>query len=50
VDRERASFIKKYFDVDWPNRPVYHAMLNTAAGEQAVVRAILSFVAGGEAV
>ncbi len=25
VDRERAAFIKKYFDVDWPNRTVYHA-------------------------
>jgi cytidylate kinase len=45
VDRERAAFIKKYFDVDWPNRPVYHGMLNTAAGEEVVVRAILGFVA-----
>jgi cytidylate kinase len=44
VDRERAAFIKKYFDVDWPNRPVYHAMLNTAAGDEAVISAILSFV------
>ncbi|HEY6309173.1 MAG TPA: cytidylate kinase-like family protein [Candidatus Angelobacter sp.] len=44
VDRERAAFIKQYFNVDWPNRQVYHAMLNTAAGDEAVVRAMMSFV------
>jgi cytidylate kinase len=44
VDRERAAFIRTYFHVDWPNRQVYHAMINTAAGDEAVVRAILSFM------
>lgn len=44
VDRERAAFIKTYFNVEWPNRPVYHAMLNTAIGDDAVVRAMLSFL------
>jgi cytidylate kinase len=44
VDRERAAFIKTYFHVDWPNRPVYHAMFNTATGDETVVRAILSFI------
>ncbi|HET9181902.1 MAG TPA: cytidylate kinase-like family protein [Candidatus Angelobacter sp.] len=44
VDRERAAFIKTYFRAEWPNRPVYHAMLNTAIGEDAVVRTILSFM------
>src|SRR6478752_4994424 len=39
VDRERAAFIKTYFNVEWPNRPVYHAMLNTATGDDMVVRA-----------
>ncbi len=47
VDRERAAFIKQYFDVEWPNRPVYHAMLNTAAGDEAVICAIFSFVDRG---
>jgi cytidylate kinase len=37
VDRERAAFIKKYFDVEWPNRTVYHAMINTAAGDDMVL-------------
>jgi cytidylate kinase len=44
VDRERAAFIKNYFNADWPNRAVYHAMINTALGEEAVVEAILSFM------
>jgi hypothetical protein len=43
VDRERAAFIKKYFHADWPNRSVYHAMLNTIAGDEMVVHAILCF-------
>ncbi|HET6844712.1 MAG TPA: cytidylate kinase-like family protein [Candidatus Angelobacter sp.] len=41
VDRERAAFIRKYFGVEWPNREIYHAMFNTAAGDQAVIDAIL---------
>jgi len=41
VDEERATFIQKYFHVEWPNRDLYQAMLNTAAGEETVVRLIL---------
>jgi cytidylate kinase len=44
VDRERAAFIKNYFHADWPNREVYNAMINTAAGDEAVVETILSFL------
>jgi cytidylate kinase len=44
VDKERAAFIKTYFNVEWPNRPVYQAMFNTAIGDAAVVCAILSFM------
>lgn len=44
VDRERGAFIKNYFHVDWPNRSLYHAMVNTDVGEQTVIRAILSFL------
>ena len=42
VDRERADFIQKYFHVEWPDRAIYHAMLNTAIGDEAVVHMILS--------
>ena len=41
VDRDRAAFIGKYFHMEWPNRPLYHAMLNSAVGEDAVVESIL---------
>jgi len=35
VDRERAIFIRNYFDADWPNRSLYHAMVNTDAGNES---------------
>jgi cytidylate kinase len=44
VDRERADFIQKYFQVQWPDRAVYHAMINTAVGEEGVVNLILDLV------
>lgn len=44
IDRERAAFIRNYFDVEWPNLPIYHAMLNTTAGDEVVVDAMLSFL------
>jgi cytidylate kinase len=44
VDRERADFIQKYFGVAWPDRAVYHTMVNTAIGDEAVVQAILDFM------
>jgi cytidylate kinase len=42
VDRERADFIQKYFNVEWPDRAIYHTMMNTAIGDEAVVDMILS--------
>lgn len=44
VDRERGAFIKRYFHVEWPNRSVYHAMINTDIGDETVLGAILSFL------
>jgi cytidylate kinase len=42
VDQERADFIQRYFHVEWPDRAIYHTMMNTAIGDQAVVQMILS--------
>jgi cytidylate kinase len=42
VDHERAAFIEKYFQMEWPNRSLYHAMLNTAAGDETVIQTILN--------
>jgi cytidylate kinase len=41
VDRERAAYIKHYFDADWPTRSLYHLMINTAVGNEAVIQTIL---------
>ena len=41
VDRERADFIQKYFNVEWPDRSIYHGMMNTAIGDEAVLQIIL---------
>jgi cytidylate kinase len=44
VDRERIDFIQKYFNVEWPDRAIYHAMINTMVGDQAVVDTILDLM------
>jgi cytidylate kinase len=41
VDRERIAFVKHYFDADWPTRSLYHLMINTAVGNEAVIDTIL---------
>lgn len=48
VDNDRADFIKRYFDKDWPDRHLYHLMINSRAGDEAVVRAILHGIATHE--
>jgi len=49
VDRERADFIQKYFNVEWPDRVVYHTMMNTIIGDECVANMILSLVQTYEA-
>jgi len=44
VDRDRAEYIKKYFDVDWPDRHFFHLMINTVVGDETVVETILHSV------
>jgi len=44
VDQERTDFIQKYFNVEWPDRPIYHALLNTAIGDECAANMILSLV------
>jgi len=45
VDRDRADFIKRYFDVDWPGRHRFHLMVNSGAGDDIAVDIILAAVA-----
>jgi cytidylate kinase len=44
VDRDRVDYIQKYFHVEWPSRSIYHLMLNTSVGDEAVVQTILGFM------
>jgi cytidylate kinase len=44
VDQERADFIRHYFKAPWPSRHLYHAMLNTAVGEDETVNTILNLM------
>jgi cytidylate kinase len=44
VDRDRAAFIEKYFHVEWPDRAIYHTMINTSIGDEAVIHMILNTV------
>lgn len=42
VDRDRAAYIKQYFGVEWPARHLLDLMINTRAGDEAVVQTIIS--------
>jgi len=42
IDRDRITFVKRYFDADWPTRCLYHMMINTAIGNESVISTILS--------
>jgi cytidylate kinase len=41
VDRERIAYVKHYFNAEWPTRSLYHLMMNTAVGNDAVVKTVL---------
>jgi len=41
ADVDRAAFIRQHFHIEWPDRHVYHLMVNTAVGEDAAVDLIL---------
>lgn len=40
IDRERAAFVRKYFNAEWPCRRLYHLMLNSDSGIEHVVRIV----------
>jgi cytidylate kinase len=48
VDNDRAAFVEKYFQIQWPNRPIYHAMFNTAMGDAIVINEVLNLKASLE--
>ena len=44
TESNAKDFIQKYFGVEWPDRGVYHTMINTTIGNRAVVDTILDLV------
>ena len=44
VDRDRAEYIKQYFNVEWPARQFFHLMVNSVMGDERVVETILSSI------
>ena len=45
VDRDRAAYIKQYFDIEWPARHFFHVMINSVVGDERVVQMILGAIA-----
>ena len=45
IDQDRAAYIKQYFDVEWPDRHLFHLMVNSSMGDEVVVEMILDSVA-----
>lgn len=48
VDRDRAAYIKQYFDVEWPPRYLFDLMINSKVGLETVVQMILDAVSLSE--
>jgi len=41
IDQERALFVRKYYNAEWPCRTLYHMMLNSDTGIDFVTETIL---------
>jgi len=48
VDRDRAAYIKQYFDMQWPPRYLFDLMINSKVGLETVVQMILDAVSLSE--
>jgi cytidylate kinase len=42
IDKERAAFVRKYFNAEWPCRRLYHLMLNSDSGVEHVTNTVLA--------
>ncbi|HEX3472019.1 MAG TPA: cytidylate kinase-like family protein [Silvibacterium sp.] len=39
TDRRRAAYVRRYYDQDWTDRRLYHLMINSCMGFEAMVKA-----------
>jgi len=44
IDEDRRKFVKHHIGQDWPNRQLFQAMLNTGAGYEITIEAILNLL------
>jgi cytidylate kinase len=42
IDAERAAFVRKYFNAEWPSRHLYHMLLNSDPGIEYATETILA--------
>ncbi len=42
VDRQRVIFVRRYFGMEWPTRELYHMMINSTIGDEAVIDTIVN--------
>jgi cytidylate kinase len=42
IDKERAAFVRKYFNAEWPCRRLYHLMVNSDHGIEHATHVILT--------
>lgn len=48
IDRDRAAFIRHYFDSEWPHRPLYNLMINSKMGDEYVLDLLAQQIAAAE--
>ena len=41
MDEDRRKFVKHHYGHEWPNRQLFHAMLNTGVGDDITIETIL---------
>src|SRR5271167_4723744 len=44
IDEDRRKFVKHHHGFDWPDRHLFHAMLNTAMGDDVTLETILNLL------
>lgn len=44
IDRDRAAFVKRYLNLNWPERHLFDAMLNTERGDSLVAEMLADCV------
>ena len=37
-------FVRRYFGMEWPTRELYHMMINSTMGDEAVIETILKVI------